>query len=372
MNSALKERILSQIRQSGPLPFSTFMETALYDPKHGFYASGKTRTGKGGDFLTPVSPGPVLGQLLARQADEWHQALGRPRPIRFIEQGADSGWLARDLLHAVHSNHPELAQVGHLHVVEPHPKLAETQRETLASSGLKTQTHWHASWETVPDDGMACFFYSCELVDSFPIRIFRYRAGAWREQLVGLTGGDFSWQEVEIDPDILGSIRHWDPPESEGFTVELRPQVETWIRDWTKKISLGLVVTLDYGFPSREMFSPERGGGTLMALRQHRASPNPLEDPGDQDLSAHVNFTELEELGARSGWKSHGLTDFSRGMTALASPLLRQEGHPGEAWVRNFRHLTHPSFFGHTHKILVQGKGLPATFQPTISGKLQT
>ena len=350
------------------MSFDRFMAAALYHPELGFYASGRTRTGTSGDFLTPVSPGPVLGQLLAAQVEDLHRALGRPRKIRLLEQGADAGWLARDLLKTVLHHYPQLARAMTFHLIEPLPRLAQKQKEALREIDRAVQ--WHSSWETVPEDGIPSVFYSCELVDSFPVRIFRYREGAWRQQGVGWEGSRFCWQETAIDPVSSAEIHHWRAPALEGLTVELRPSVRTWAQDWTKRISQGLVLTLDYGFPAEELFLPERPGGTLVALRRHQTSSDPLADPGQQDLTAHVNFTELEELAAREGWRNYGLTDFSRGLTALAAPFLQDGKNPAGAWIRNFRHLTHPSFFGKTHKILVQGKALPESFRPTVLGKI--
>ena len=343
------------------------MEQALYHPEHGFYASGQTRTGRKGDFLTPVSPGPVLGELLARQAEELHAALGRPKEFRLIEQGADAGWLARDLLAAMHREYPELSKASELHLIEPHPRLEKKQRQTLGDAGRKTR--WHPSWETIPGDGIPSFFYSCELVDSFPVRLFRFRGGSWREQRVSRGPSGLHWQEGEVDAATLAMIRHWNAPEMEGFTVELRPGAPAWVEGWAEKISTGLVLTLDYGFTARELLSPDRSAGTLVAMQGHQKAANPLANPGQLDLTTQVNFTELEELAGRRGWRNYGWVDFSRGFTALAGTLLRDEARLPEIWVRNFRHLTHPNFFGHTHKILVQGKSLPESFRPAVLKK---
>jgi SAM-dependent MidA family methyltransferase len=344
------------------------MEKALYDPDHGFYATGRTRTGKTGDFLTPVSPGPVLGELLARQADELHETLGRPKVIRLIEQGADRGELARDLVNAALQNHPQLARAAELHLIEPHPPLAKTQQETLGQPGIKIR--WHRSWEAVPATETACFFYSSELVDSFPVRIFTYRNRTWRERLVGLGPSGFEWQEGEAGKNASAEILGWEAPATEGFTMELRPAASSWVESWTQKIPAGLALTMDYGFLSRELYSPGRSGGTLMAFREHHRSQDPLADPGQQDLTAHVNFTELENLVTRAGWKNYGLTDFAHGLTALAVARLMDQTARTESWIRNFRHLTHPSFFGQSHKILVQGKSLPTSYIPSVLGKL--
>lgn len=368
MKSSLTEHLTRLIRAQGPLPFDIFMETALYHPEEGYYACGQTRTGRTGDFLTPVSPGPVLGQLLARQADGLHQALGRPQRLRLIEQGAEAGWLARDLCAAVRRNHPELAPAAQLHLIEPHPRWMEKQKEALRERDISAL--WHPSWEKLPDDDIPCFFYSCELVDSFPVRIFKHHAGKWQEQLVGLGSSGFQWQEKEADAASLAEIKKRNSPNVEGVTVELRPSISRWVENWAKKISTGLVLTIDYGFPSEELLSARHSGGTLVAIRDHQRSPNPLADPGQQDLTAHVNFTELEELAGRIGWKNYGLVDFARGLTSLASPLFQEKSGFEDSWIRNFRHLTHPSLFGHTHKILVQGKSLPSSYQPRLVSEI--
>ena len=148
--------------------------------------------------------------------------------------------------------------------------------------------------------------------------------------------------------------------------MELRPGAIPWVKHWSWKIPCGLVLTLDYGFPAAQLFSPSRGAGTLVAIRHHQRVQDLLTDPGQLDLTAHVNFTELEDLADAAGFKNYGLTDFARGLTALAAPLLKEKCQPSESWFSNFRHLTHPSFFGQSHQILVQGKSLPESFTPSI------
>lgn len=365
----MAEQLANRIRDSGPLPFDHFMEQALYHPEHGFYASGQTRTGTQGDFLTPVSPGPVLGELLARQVEELHKALDRPPVLNLVEQGADAGWLARDLLLAIRKNHPDLFASIRMHLLEPHPVLEKRQRETMKDAGLQTLPQWHTSWENFPKTAVPCFFFSCELVDSFPVRIFQFRAGAWRERLVGTKDSRFLWQDQPVDPETRVEIQRWNAPEVEGHTMELRPGSIPWVQGWAEKIPCGMVLTLDYGFPDARLFSPFRNHGTLVAIRNHRQVQDPLADPGELDLTAHVNFTELEELARNRGFTNYGLTDFARGLTALAAPLLQEEKKLPEPWIRNFRHLTHPSFFGQNHKILVQGKSLPSSFTPSIVAK---
>jgi len=245
--------------------------------------------------------------------------------------------------------------------------LEQKQRRTLLEAGLTKSAQWHSSWREFPGSRTPCFFYSCELVDSFPVKILHFRDGAWREKAVGANDSGFVWQEREVDRQTLAQIQRWKPPEVEGYTMELRPRVGSWVQSWAEKIPCGMALTLDYGFPAAQLFSPTRSGGTLVAIRNHQRVQDPLLDPGELDLTAHVNFTELADLATARGFKNYGLTDFARGLTALAAPSLKEDSNLPESWIRNFRHLTHPSFFGQSHQILVQGKSLPTSFQPSVA-----
>lgn len=364
MTSPLPQRLAARIKKEGPLRFDHFMEAALYDPTHGFYASGQTRTGTQGDFLTPVSTGPVLGQLLARQVDELHAALRRPSRLLLVEQGADRGFLAADLLQAILDHHPLLRPAVELHLLEPSPSLAALQKSHLASLPSPPPISWHANPASFPSSDLPLFFYSCELVDSFPVRLARFTAEGWQELAVNFLGGEFAWQAIPPSPDLLLSLASWSAPEILGFTAEVRPTTAPWIRSLSQKFCQGMIFTMDYGYLAKDLYHPSRSSGTLTALRRHRRSEQPLHHPGEQDLTAHVNFSELIQEGERAGLTSLGLVDFSRGLTRLASPLLQDGLSFSPSWTRNFQHLTHPNFFGRSHQILLQGKGLPSSFCP--------
>ena len=155
-----------------------------------------------------------------------------------------TGRLACDLLSSIHEDHPLLAAAAQFHFLEPLPSLRQKQKNTLGSAGLLEKVQWHETWEQMPSNNIPCFFYSCELIDSFPVRIFCYRNGAWREQRVGLGETGFIWQEGAIDADTTAIIRHWSPPEVEGFTVEIRPAATPWLQSWARRVSQGLVLKI--------------------------------------------------------------------------------------------------------------------------------
>ena len=123
------------------------MEIALYQPQIGYYSSGETRTGRQGDFLTPVSPGPLLGQLIALQIAEFHQALHHPPTLHLVEQGADRGHLAHDILTALSEHHPDLVTTLHLHLIEPSPSLARQQQTHLQPFRSSLSFDWHDDLE---------------------------------------------------------------------------------------------------------------------------------------------------------------------------------------------------------------------------------
>jgi SAM-dependent MidA family methyltransferase len=342
------------------------MEIALYQPQIGYYSSGETRTGRQGDFLTPVSPGPLLGQLIALQIAEFHQALHHPPTLHLVEQGADRGHLAHDILTALSEHHPDLVTTLHLHLIEPSPSLARQQQTHLQPFRSSLSFDWHDDLSSLPPTSHPTFFYSCELIDSFPVRLIRFSLGQWHERFVTQTKNHLDWIDQPACTELLNEISLWSIPPIEGFTTEIRPGVSCWLKLLSEKIQQGAILTLDYGLPANELYHPSRFAGTLRALRQHSPSANPLTNPGQQDLTAHVNFSELIEEGKKLGFHSHGLLPFMTALPRQAISLLRDNPPMSEKSTRNFQHLVHPSFFGQSHLALLQTKNFPESYQPTM------
>jgi SAM-dependent MidA family methyltransferase len=365
--ASLFEILQKEIQEHGPMRFDHFMEKALYHPALGFYSSGQIRTGCKGDFLTPVSTGPVLGQLLALQLQEFYATLEGPPSLFLCEQGADRGFLAHDLLDSICKSHPDLSSVVQLHILEPCPTLVQQQKSHLAKLQNNIPIYWHPDLSFFKPNSTPVFFYSSELIDSFPVRVARFFSGQWRERFVTEKEGRLDWVDRPADKDLLTQMDIWKIPRTEGFTAEVRPSAAKWIQTLSQKIQHGMILTLDYGMSAQELYHPSRSLGTLMSISRHTPSPDPLINPGQQDLTAHVNFTELIEEGERSGLTTLGLLDFSGALIRLATPLLHDHQPMPEKWIRNFNHLTHPAFFGKSHRILIQGKNLPVEWRPSIA-----
>ena len=296
------------------------MEICLYQEDIGFYSSGKTRTGTQGDFLTPVSTGPVLGQLLALQITELVQSLKNPTSFHLVEQGADQWHLALDILSSIAQTKPQLLSSIHFHLIEPSPVLTQQQKNSLQPFLSKINIHWYPDLSSLPTLLHLTYFYSCELLDSFPVRMIRYFTGQWYERLVTQISDRWVWIDQPAPPELLTEIQRWSIPPIEGFTTEIRLPISPWLTLLSEKIEQGAVLTLDYGLPAADLYHPSRSAGTLVALRKHKSASDPLSCPGEQDLTAHLNFSQLVEDGEKLGFQSYGPHPFMTALTRQAAP----------------------------------------------------
>ncbi len=330
----LAARIAADIRLGGPIPFSAFMERALYDPVDGYYASGSARTGKQGDFFTNVSVGPAFGEVLARQVLEIRDAVGGD--FRIVEQGANDGRLARDILTAW-----EAAGVRDIaySIIEPFPELVARQREMLEGRTVE----WFADVADLPR--FRGVHLSNELFDAFPAERVIFRDGRWHLLRVDWTDDGFAWLEGEPFPCPL-------PAASDGFVTEVRTATRAFFAALADRMESGAVLAFDYGYPEAEYLAPHRAEGTLACFRNHKRDANPFCDVGSKDISVHVNFTDLARDAREAGFRLEGFTDQHHFLVGAAADLLRErEGQP-EA-LRGLRTLLHPETMGRQfHSIL--------------------
>ena len=366
MTHSISSILEEEFARNGPIRFDKFMEISLYHEDMGFYSSGKTRTGTQGDFLTPVSTGPALGQLLALQITELAQSFKNPTSLYLVEQGADQGHLALDILSSIAQSAPHLLSAIHFHIIEPSAVLAQQQKHSLQPFLSKITIHWHPNLPSLPSLPHPTYFYSCELLDSFPVRMIRFFNGQWQERFVTQISDRWVWIDQPAPPELLTEIQRWSIPPIEGFTAEIRLSASPWLKLLSEKIQQGAVLTLDYGLPATDLYHPSRSAGTLAALRKHTSASDPLSCPGEQDLTAHLNFSQLVEDGFQLGFQSYGPHPFMTALTRQATPLLHDSQPLTEKWTRNFQHLVHPNFFGQTHLALLQTKDLPASFRPSM------
>src|SRR5436190_14970192 len=259
------------------------MDRVLYDPEHGYYASGRARIGREGDFFTSVSVGPLFGTLLARQLAEMWERLGAPNEFTLVEQGAHRGELARDILAALDRLAPECAKATRLMLVEPSRFWRSEQTATLGS---------RARWvEKVAQlEPFVGVHLSNELLDAFPMHLVRSSGEAWHERYVDWQDGRFQFVDGAVSSPALSAALEKIGSRPAGYETEINLEAPQWVSELAARIDRGFVLAIDYGFASEEFFAPERNRGTLRAYAAQRVEPDPLARPGELDLTSHVEF----------------------------------------------------------------------------------
>ncbi len=349
------------LEQEGSISFRRFMEIALYHPEHGYYAQAPSlRIGKNGDYYTGPSAGSAFGRLFSETVAEVWRLLGRPETIDLWEQGAGAGWLACDLVDSLRRRDPGLAGRLRYTIVEPRARARREQQERVGKARLADRFRWIDSWDET--ERIVGIFFSNELVDSFPVRRLVRRGTGWTESCVTLKDGHLRLEEQPLRggspwSDPLGEQ---EPDLPEGWVVEVSPEAPSWMQRVGRLLDRGLVFTFDYGSTPEERFSPGRAGGTLRAYRRHRWAEDLLADPGEQDLTAHVDFGVLVQSGCEAGLRSLAFIDQHHFFVGILSALAeRSEGRlPDGLTAAGFQTLAHPGFLGRTHRVLIQSKGV--------------
>ena len=349
------------------MPFDEFMAAALYDTEHGYYAAGEARTGRRGDFFTSVSVGPVFGRLLAAQFAEMRDILGCPEDFTIVEQGANDGQLMADILTALERTHPEWQ--GQAIIVEPLDRLRAAQQQTLAP--WRERVRWVAHEAELPR--FCGVFFANELIDAFPVKLFVHHDGAWFEKCVADGPDGFVFVEVPGGDAATAAGLNLAPLPEEGerFETEWRPALREWMQGVSEKLMRGWVLLADYGHVERERFRAGRTHGTLAAYSAHARSEDPLAHPGAQDLTAHIDFTELARLAEEAGLSLAGFTDQHHALTALAARVFpsmpeAKLSAEEEREMRALRQLLHPETMGRAFKFIAfyrGAEGKPAAFE---------
>lgn len=358
----LAQQLHERIQRAGPIPFAEFMQCALYDPVHGYYTRSLPQIGKRGDFFTSVSVGSFFGELLAFQFARWIEALLRKgenfqsgRVFQCVEAGAHDGQLAFDILDALEDSEPKLFTSLQYWIVEPSPARRAAQQKTL---GRFTNVCWFESPGEI-GPRVSGVFFSNELLDAMPVHVFRWNAAAhnWNEMGVGIAGEKFVWTALPSPtvaaPKLPNELLAVLP---DGYTLELSPAAIQWWGEAAKAVARGKLMTIDYGGAFEELLSPGRTSGTLRAYSRHRVGQDVLENPGEQDITAHVNFSELQRVGELAGLKTEAFTTQSQFLTAIARELWTRTDSWPQPQVRQFQTLTHPEHLGRPFRVLVQSR----------------
>ncbi|MCC6353507.1 MAG: SAM-dependent methyltransferase [Verrucomicrobiae bacterium] len=329
--------------------FRRFMELCLYDPAEGFYAGPVAGIGREGHFLTSVSVSRLFGHILAQQIHEVWARMGRPEPFAVIEQGAHDGRLAADVLGWCREFAPGLYAAARCMIVEPLGHWRERQRATLEAGGAGEKLAHAVSLDELaatPGEGV---FFCNELLDALPVARVRFSRGAWREMRVVWRGDRFHWAEgEEVSGELAGMVARIALPEIEGYATEIHDGLRPWLRSAAAALSSGVILAFDYGLAAEAYYDAARTDGTIRAYRRHRMVADVLEAPGQQDITAHVNWTELTSSAPAAGLECLGVVDqhhFAVGV--LENDLRRLEGsRDAAALAAAFRAIAHPEGMG--------------------------
>jgi SAM-dependent MidA family methyltransferase len=347
-----------EIAKNGPISFSRFMEVALYAPETGYYERIRN-IGRKGDFYTSVSVGSLFGELLACQFAAWLEGiLPAASSWQIVEAGAHNGQLAVDILGALRAANPDAFRRTEYWIIEPSLARRKWQEKTLGE--FVTRVRWFNDWLSVPAPGVAGVIFSNELLDAMPVNRFRWnsRQRYFREDKVTWNGDAFAWisdetghlnEPLEVPPQLAEIL-------PDGFIVEHSSAAASWWKQAATALRVGKLIAIDYGQTSEEIFQPERGSGTLRAYASHHVSDNPLANPGEQDITAHVNLTSIQAAGEACGLRTHSLISQSRFLTEILQKMWTSP--EGCQWdsrqTKQFQTLTHPEHLGQSFRVLIQ------------------
>jgi SAM-dependent MidA family methyltransferase len=305
----LAERLSSEIAERGPLSFARFMERALYDPEDGYYSRGGRRIGRRGDFFTASDVGPLFGAAMARQVREIDRAIGPLDSFHVVEFGAGRGLLARDLLDSMEDLDAGLrARLRYVMVDRSREMLAEAARRVPEAECL------------VPPElepGLRGCALAVELFDALPVHRVRRRDGELVEVWVDVDdAGALVESEGPCTPEARALAERYGAAAEEGTEAEVAPLATLQVDLLERSLERGVMLVVDYGDRAERLYGPARPAGTLLAYRRHATSQEYLAHVGEQDLTAHVNFSAVEDRARALGLEPLGLTTQDRFLIA--------------------------------------------------------
>lgn len=359
--SRLSQIIRAEIAASGVLSFARFMELALYCPEFGYYETQKDNIGRGGDFITSVSAGGLFGQLLAFQFAGWLEELRiADCGLRIVEAGAHDGTLAKDILNWLKTNRQKMFEQIEYLILEPSPRRRQWQKETLAGFENKIRhisLISHIKQISALKNQPRTIIFSNELLDAFPIHRYGWDAKnkKWFEWGVAVEGEKFVWAKISNSQFAIRNSQ-LESVLPDGYIIETSPAAENWWREAASVLEKGKLLAIDYGFADDELFSPSRANGTLRAYFRHHVTHDILANAGEQDLTAHVNFSAIQKAGEETGLKTDFFGTQSKFLTEILKTQLTIRDSQFAISPRQFQTLTHPEHFGRAFRVLVQSR----------------
>ena len=335
--SVLKEKILRRIANEGPITVAQYMEMALYDPEHGYYMKGDPFGAKG-DFITAPEVSQIFGELIGLWFVQAREDRGRPNPFNFVELGPGRGTLMADMLRAAKVR-PQFLEAAKVVLVETSPALRTIQQQTLKGVEIR----WCAE---LPNDA-PLFLVANEFLDALPINQFVKTEDGWHERMIAAKNDNLVFEVSKK------AVDHQPGEAPIGAIFEQSAAAAAIVGDVARRIakSGGAALFIDYGHEQSGF------GDTLQAVRVHKHA-DPLADPGNADLTAHVDFGAVARCARQAGAKTFGLlpqSTFLRalGIEARATKLKEAaDAEARQAVDQAVERLTFPSQMGSLFKVM--------------------
>ncbi len=363
----LREKIAQEIGERGPIPFSRYMELCLYDPEFGYYLGDVEKFGRAGDFYTSSDVHAVFGRLLARQFEEMWRVLGSPEQIELLELGPGRGLFVCDVLDWSEKKFPDFFRAAHYTLVERSPTLRQglearlSQHLATGRASIPGSDAIGAKARALPRE-VPLIVVANEFFDALPVEVLSaegsLRVDAENSRFVEKWGPASAAELEFLD-------RYGIHPEN-GDRTEICFEAQQQMRALGEAIQRGFFTVIDYGYTREEQLAG-RHLGTIMTYRQHTASPNPYEAPGEQDITAHVNFTALAAVAEQHGVQTYplltqsqflmGIGEENQFADAFEESLVPQER---AKVAQRLKHLVTPAGMGETFQVLVASKGFDA------------
>jgi SAM-dependent MidA family methyltransferase len=294
----LSEIIIQRIHDEGPVSFHDFMEMALYYPTLGYYTSDTNKIGRDGDYLTSSDYTSLFGEMIGKQIEEiWMQL--ESHPITVLECGAGTGSLCHDILHCL-KNNSRLYDKLNYYIVEKSNVMREKEKALL-----NEKVTWYESIQDIPE--ITGCILSNELIDNFSV----HRVIMEDELMEIFVNYDKGFVELlqPASAELKDYLEQLNIQLPKGFCTEINLETIDWIKDISDALKKGYLITIDYGYSASELYHQSRNKGTLVCYNKHNTNTNFYDQIGEQDITAHVNFSALNHWGQQCGLKYCGFTD---------------------------------------------------------------
>jgi SAM-dependent MidA family methyltransferase len=366
----LRQKIEQEIGERGPIPFSRYMELCLYDPDLGYYSRNAQQFGKAGDFYTSSDVHAVFGRLLARQFEEMWHALRSPERIDLVELGPGRGLFAHDVLGWSEKKFPDFFRALRYVLVESSHALRERIKETLRNHFESGKAELSALYAPPAASAPNTIVFANEFFDALPVEILSAN-GSLR---IDARAGRFIETWAHPSPEELEFLDRYSVHPEPDERIEAPLAARQYMDRIAASIQRGFILAIDYGYTREEQLAG-RHRGTLKAIRQHSISANPYEAPGEQDITADVNFTALAAAAERHGMLAHKLVTQSQFLMGIGeanqfADAFEECRLPQERAkvALQLKHLVTPAGMGESFHVLIASKGVEQERSASLSG----